>query len=239
MTAASRVRLVRVGTLVSLLLLASAVLASSESHDPQIHPSGLIVYGNGAPRDPIPWAELSRADFRAPDPPPHLASHAGLIGAVSCLSIKLSEDSDISVRALQPEVGPVRYEAAVPAPVFEAVFDRICSWWNPLSKDDDEYLLEHEQLHFDMTEIAARRLARELEDRELVALASSAELALAKLSAKVDIETRSALVELQERQLLFDAQTSVQRSREDQKRWAREVAEDLAAFAAETPKPGS
>ena len=56
-------------------------------------------------------------------------------------------------------MGETRYEATLAAPRFRAVFDRLCSWWNPRS-NFPKYLLQHEQIHFDLTEIAALELGR-------------------------------------------------------------------------------
>ena len=211
--------------------------AAAEIELPAIDPTnGMIVYGGRGPRDHIGWSPIAKSDFRSKDPPAHLASHADLIGAVSCLSIQLSRSSSVSVASHNPPVGETRYEVTLAAPRFRAVFDRLCSWWNPRS-NFPKYLLQHEQIHFDLTEIAALELGRRLSDAQLVARASSEDEAMEKLAMQIEIHTRQALVDLHERQAHFDAETSVQRSWEDQRRWAAEVSSELEALGASPVAP--
>ena len=52
-----------------------------------------------------------------------------------------------------------RVRARVHNLAFTAFMDRDCSWWNPQYTGlPHEYILEHEQIHFALFEIAARRL---------------------------------------------------------------------------------
>ena len=51
------------------------------------------------------------------------------------------------------------YSARVEQVVFEAVMIPEKSWWNPhLEKGREDYVLQHEQIHFALMEIAARQL---------------------------------------------------------------------------------
>jgi len=46
---------------------------------------------------------------------------------------------------------------------YVALLDREGSWWNPRLQTNPEWVLRHEQLHFDITELVARRRNRERE----------------------------------------------------------------------------
>ena len=74
-------------------------------------------------------------------------------------------------REVRSTSGPVGYEASVGEVRVRAQMDRRCSWWNP--KDlglPQEYILEHEQIHFAICELEARRLNTTL--RELTSTLS-------------------------------------------------------------------
>ncbi len=217
----------------AVLLLNLCLAATGAGSDGALPTEGRMIYfGPGEPRDLVPWSELRRDDFLAEAPPGPLASHAGLIGAVSCIGINIREDASPAVTVERLPTGEKRYVARVYRPRFTAVFDRICSWWNP-ETDDPEYLLDHEQIHFDIAEAAARRLGRTLVvDESFKARSRSRSDALAKLHVLVGIAVKRALINEQERHELFDRETSDVRSRARQQRWAERVRAEIATEAA-------
>lgn len=189
----------------------------------------MVYGGSGGPRDAIAWGRLTREDFQGEQPPPHLASHAAEIGAVSCVSLGLQDDTRPRLSLEILATGERRYTAQVEALRYTAFFDRLCSWWNPGS-DAPAYQLEHEQIHFDLTELAARELGRELRTggTPLRTRAATEAEALAKLEARLAILVRQALRRTLERQARFDRETSAQKDAARQAQWAREVASELA-----------
>ena len=55
--------------------------------------------------------------------------------------------------------GSVFYRSGATRLRFFAQMDRNCSWWNPGEVGlPDDYILEHEQIHFALFELEARRL---------------------------------------------------------------------------------
>jgi hypothetical protein len=202
--------------------------AASEEHLPD---TGRVLYfGEGQPQDLMPWSPLGRDDFLAEEPPGYLVAHSGLIGAVSCLGVRMHDQGASVVSVERLPTGEQRYVARLYRPLFTAVFDRICSWWNPRS-DDPEYLLEHEQVHFDIAEVAARRLTLKIRaDRSFETRSTSRSDALARLDAWVGIEVKRALDAVQQRHERFDRETSDVRSRSHQQRWSDEVRSELAAL---------
>ncbi len=101
------------------------------------------------------------------------------------------------------------------------------------------YVLAHEQLHFDLTEAAARRLAV-----ELAAIEGHGELrqdARADLARRIDERFDSRLRELVELQGRYDSETEHGVKKKRQKKWAatvpemfREATEALEALLEET-----
>jgi hypothetical protein len=59
------------------------------------------------------------------------------------------------------EVAPGRFAVWFDDLRYVALLDREASWWNPRSASHPEWMLRHEQLHFDLTELVARRRNRE------------------------------------------------------------------------------
>lgn len=85
-----------------------------------------------------------------------------------------------------------------------------------------ELLLAHEQGHFDLTEIMARRLSQRLAGVE--AQGASAEEARANVMAKIDRAHRAAVAELAEAQALYDRETKHGVVRRKQRQWDRRIA---------------
>jgi hypothetical protein len=86
------------------------------------------------------------------------ASESERIGAMICVKI-VAQPGKLAARALQAPDGRTTYVTAKDKLAFYAVMSPNCSYWNPsphsLSLAD---LLQHEQVHFAIQELAARRL---------------------------------------------------------------------------------
>jgi hypothetical protein len=89
---------------------------------------------------------------------------------------------------------------------FVAVIDRDCSWWNDAAPDPPEYTLQHEQVHFAIAEVVARRLTRE--HRELRGFGATAVEAAASFGRQSDALVRRSGDEMAARSLAFDQETS-------------------------------
>jgi hypothetical protein len=51
------------------------------------------------------------------------------------------------------------YVGSIPQITFEAMFMPTCSWWHPeVPEGLKAYVLQHEQIHFALAELAARNL---------------------------------------------------------------------------------
>jgi len=94
------------------------------------------------------------------------------------------------------------------------------SWYRP--ERVSSYILEHEQTHFDISELHARKLRKALES--LVASRTFKEEA-EKLYNQIELERR-------EMQTLFDKESDHSNIKEAEYRWRKSVAEQLKSFAA-------
>lgn len=180
--------------------------------------------GTYDPSDVIRYRELSRADFQAKRPPDQVAAHASELGAYTCAIARTSEAE--TPFAVTPEPGG-GFVARVPSVDFHAEMDRQCSWWNPgQSVLPPEYVLQHEQIHFALVEIHARRV-----ERDVLALrgrGDTPEAAAADLQRSIEAATRAARQATLERNSRFDEDTSGRHAPEQQARWLAEVQAELA-----------
>ncbi len=94
------------------------------------------------------------------------------------------------------------------------------SWYQP--KLCDEHVLSHEQLHFDISELYARKFRRQLSDKTF------------SKNAKAEVKAiyNKVLTELSAFQSRYDHETNYSRDPEKQLAWTRMIAEALS----QTPK---
>ncbi len=177
----------------------------------------------------IPYRTLVREDFQASEPPPEIAPYRESIGAATCGLIRPTRDSRI---AAQPRGD--HFEAWIPSLRFEARMDRNCSWWNDdFHSHTPEYALQHEQIHFAIHELGARRLNAEAEQIAigLRSRGETPELAVAELEAKFRLVIEEALQRSLERSQAFDEDTSMSHNAIKQSEWARRIEDELARSA--------
>jgi hypothetical protein len=155
-------------------------------------------------QDVIAWSSerrLSKADFKGRAP-------ASASNAMSWLNIDLSWGC---------EAGALVASA-------RATFDPSQSWWRPASDNAssrrplqrDAQLLEHEQLHFDLTEIAVRRIRKRLEELKDACAEPGGADAIPSEIEKIDRE-------LHEEQRRYDRETVHGTDARAQAKWAERV----------------
>jgi hypothetical protein len=182
--------------------------------------------------DVISYRTLSPSDFKAAQPPAEKAAYADRIGAATCGRILTTPETQVRIDPVPSGSGATVYRAAPDRLGFRAVMDRKCSWWNP--KDlglPQSYILEHEQIHFALFEIEARRMnaaVAELEE-ELAVTAASAEAAAQSVQKRLEQYVLGELKRSLDRQRDFDEDTSLGHEPEAQKRWWKRVQAELAA----------
>lgn len=95
------------------------------------------------------------------------------------------------------------------------------SWVQPASKSD--YLLKHEQLHFDISELHARKLRKLLENLDASKINKDSRNYLNKLYENIDKE-RSAM------QIAFDKESNHSLNKEAELKWQQFIKEELNKF---------
>jgi hypothetical protein len=105
--------------------------------------------------DVIPYRALTRDDFRGAEPPAHFDER---MAAVTCVYTQpIVDRQGIDIRpAIAPD-GSEAYDITYNNLKYQALMNRNCSWWNTATQGmAEDYVLEHEQIHFALFEIAAR-----------------------------------------------------------------------------------
>ncbi len=196
-------------------------LASCSSVPDYAHPTGEVMQPDSySANDVIPYRELTRADFRAASPPKNVAQHASKLGAYTCALIVPASFRARSAIARDPASGG--YIARIPGAQFRAEMDRECSWWNPKSLPaGKEYILQHEQIHFAIVELHARRM--EADVAKLRGTGSSPQAAAEDMQRALDSAFQEAMERVLEQSTRFDEQTSYTHDPSRQARWADEI----------------
>jgi hypothetical protein len=185
--------------------------------------------------DLIPYRKLALADFRAREVPAEARAIQDRVGAYTCLT--LAHEGPIAVAPLAGN--PRRFRAELVSVSFRAYMNRRCSWLNPQAPLDRAYILEHEQIHFAIWEIEARRLGREPDSirREVQSVARSDRAAIEATRQKIARIVERALDRLRVQNQKFDDETSFGYYPERQKKWLAQVRSSLDRLAPSKP-PG-
>ena len=178
-------------------------------------------------RDLISYRTLTRADFKGELPPRHMQQYVDRLGAFTCALIIPAADS--GVEASHSADGS--YIARARNLRFIAKMDRNCSWWNEaLALQAPEYVLEHEQIHFSLFELAARRLNANGERLKagLTARARSAQAAMDEVNAEMTTILQRVLEDALAENTRFDQDTSLSFNAVKQREWQERVRRELA-----------
>jgi hypothetical protein len=196
---------------------------------------GLAIVACGAPGRPsgvapveaarpllIRYRTLTRADFQAGTPPADRPARPEGHGALSC--IRLVPELPLRVVVEADADGLRRAHARRAA--FHAEFDCACSWWNPrTARARAPYLLAHEQAHFAIVELHARRLTLRVR-RLAVPVGSSREAAETFQRAMAPLVDSSA-AEIRRESEALDRETLGRSPTSRQAEWLRRLAQAL------------
>ena len=212
------------------LLILALLLGACSSLPEYARPTGEVGPGDQVDvSNLITYRTLTPADFQASEPPAHVAAHRQQLAAATCGMVRPSEDSKIIVMGAGDG-----YLAIIPHLRFEAFMRRDCSWWNPdFEGHPEDYVLQHEQIHFAFYELGARSLnarAAELSE-ELRSRGETTQEALAEINRKFVRLNEKALRDVLERSRSFDEDTSMSHNPVQQAAWARRIDAELAASA--------
>lgn len=192
-----------------------------------------VVAGREMPETVISYRQLSREDFRASEPPESLRKrvpdYQRRVGAATCGFIK--PHARLSFRPIERG-----FEARAEGLQFRAAMDPDCSWWNrgdvglPAS-----YVLQHEQIHFAIFELEARRLNAEAAqiERQSLTRSSDSQSAVEGVEKKLRAVLEDAAARVQRRGGQFDEDTSMAFNRAGQEEWANRIEAELAQTSPE------
>ncbi len=191
------------------------------------------VIGNG-----FPYRPLTPEDFRATSLPDNLAMHGESINAQSALLIRLTADSKFSITPW-PLLDHVNYLGRINHLAFEAVMIPDTSWWNPKTRAAIRgYVLQHEQIHFALTELAARKLTRDSQKwaSGLMVVKETPQQVYDEIVQQIKAKINSALAVNNKRHLDFDKDTSLSYNPSWQAWWFEMVEKELKQI--ESSRPG-
>ncbi len=112
--------------------------------------------------DVIGWRPLRRSDFLGERPPGAFGTSHVRPVAVSCAYVIVAPEARIFPVPVADAEADVAFQARIEGLAFQALLSRSCSWWNPDNTVSPAYVLQHEQIHFDLFETTARRLNRDV-----------------------------------------------------------------------------
>jgi len=188
---------------------------------------------NTPPGDWIRYRPLERSDFKRTTPPDKVKDGGYELGAQTCAYIKTNSDVQIDLVERTEPNGASHVEGQLRNLQFFAWMDRECSWWNP-TNGDISYTLEHEQVHFAISELAARKLnqeaARLMRDQAVTGdtQAEVVDEIQAKVKDMLDEHNQEAL----DRNREFDEDTSAGKFPKQQRAWYERIGRELDATKA-------
>lgn len=150
-------------------------------------------------------------DFHADSLMEPMVEHAGKINAHAAIQIRATADSSISMTQ-SLLYGQAYFFGSIGRIGFEAVMLPERSWWNPdIPPGLRTYVLQHEQIHFALTEIAARRLTEESQEwaPKVLAVKPTPQEVRAELARQIQDKINAAMAESLKRQSEFDEDTSL------------------------------
>jgi len=184
------------------------------------------------------YRPLTVNDFRALSLPKKYKLYTENINAQACIQIRPTRDSK-SIVTWHYFDKQIFYFGTIEYVAFEAVMIPSCSWWNPLvPKQRFAYVLEHEQIHFALMELAARKLTHEAREvtKSFVAIQTTYKDAQSKILAKIEDMIRSASENSLKKHTAFDQDTSLHMNPEKQRWWLELVEGQLQKTAPKTSR---
>ena len=181
----------------------------------------------------IPYRALTPADFQATALPVDLREHHLHLNAHSSVAIRTRPGARYVV---SPGGGKNEDHHCAHAEnlTFQALIIPEKSWWSStLAKDRQSYVLQHEQVHFALMEVAARRLNRRIkvEGERLSLCDVDQETVVKRLSARIDAWLADSETESLKWHREFDEATSQLYAPRLQQWWYERVMRELSDLA--------
>lgn len=182
--------------------------------------------------DRIRHRRLAREDFRARRRSRDVHLAVKMENAVTEAHVATTIVCVARLRA--EEVTPGRFAVSFEDLEYVAFLDREESWWNPKARTNPEWVMRHEQLHFDLTEMVARRYNAERERHALASkvVADSPGAAMRAFAERWSAAQRARLDEWEALQDQYDRETRHGTVPKQQTAWFARVHRELATLSA-------
>lgn len=194
---------------------------------------GVVDAGKLDSTDVIGYRLLTRADFRGTHAPPEFAQVADRVGAATCGQVRTTSDTTFFIKWRQDTPSSEKQHwVEVKKLSFMALMDRRCSWWNDkAAARAPAYVLEHEQIHFALYELGARKLNASVDaiKRDMTAEGASQQEVEARAQRALNDALLKATEDLLDRNRDFDEDTSLGYRPDRQRTWLQRVNEELSA----------
>ena len=176
--------------------------------------------------DVIRYRQLTVEDFKSTNPR-EIKSEYKHFSALSTIYINFDQDKlDRYGKIKHTNNGD--YVITISRPGYHAFFDQRMSWWN--SNDDSltkDYVIQHEQIHFALMELEARRMNNKRQQNPIIVEGKTLDEAI-KMTADA---IQSDLVAIDKQALVqhkkFDIQTSGRYLPKTQSNWMKMIREDF------------
>ena len=191
-------------------------------------------------KDAVTYRRLTRSDFKAAALTEDMAMHADSIGAHTCVIIRPTKDSKYTIHRARFR-GVWTYYGTIQRIRFEAVMLPRCSWWNPaIPSRRHAYVLQHEQIHFAISELAARQLTEGVRQKAKSFL--SIHPTSLEVREEINATIQSWIREVNEESLAehtrFDQDTSMYPNPRAQRWWFDQTVEKLTELQHHAEKDG-
>jgi hypothetical protein len=177
----------------------------------------------------FPYRPLTPDDFRAASLSEELAKHAERINAHATIRIRVTADSSFRITSWDL-YGKSYFLGSIGHLAFEAVMLPDRSWWNPkIPADRRNYVLQHEQIHFALTELTARQLTNNAHKwaSDVLVIEPTPKEVLVELARQINERINAAMKASLKRQAKFYEETSLFYSPKWQQWWASSVEDEL------------
>ena len=213
-------------------LLCCTLLGCSTLPEYAAPKGGVVDAGKLDSSDVISYRQVTRADFRGTQAPPEFAKVADRVGAATCGQVRTTDDTQFLINWKQATPSSEkRFWVEVKKLGFMALMDRRCSWWNErLAARAPAYVLQHEQIHFALYELGARKLNASIDalKRDMASDGSSQQQVQDRAQQALNEALGKATTELLDRNRDFDQDTSLGYRPDRQRQWLQKVTAELA-----------
>jgi len=175
------------------------------------------------------YRPLTPEDFRAASLSEHMAEHAERVNAHAATQIRLTADSGFRITS-GDLYGQSYFFGRIERLGFEAVMLPDRSWWNPkMPANMRGYVLQHEQIHFTLTELAARQLTGDSQKwaADVLVIQPTPQEVRAELARQIKDRINAAMEANLKRQAEFDNDTSLFFNPRRQQWWSWTVEDEL------------